>query len=205
MTRAPTILANYGATGNTVAVSLEEIEPTCAERLDTYLDGKDRDTAGSLGQDPITRKQGLQPEQSVPGGQPGTRQRGSFNKVEVGRKGDETVLVEGSVLLKSSIDNSTSPSGDDVIIGRSREMSLVEERDDLVPCLESVDLRPDGFDGSSAVRGGYDLVSLGEGVLTLKIPATRRPCQNRWIRLSPCESNYLGDDEVSIVQRCSVN
>jgi hypothetical protein len=101
-----------------------------------------------------------------------------LNKVEVGRKGDETVLVEGSVLLKSSIDDSPSPSGDDVIIDRSREMSLVEERDDLVPSLESVDLRADGFHGSSAVRGGYDLVSLREGVLTLKIPATRRLYQN---------------------------
>lgn len=46
-------------------------------------------------------------------------------------------------------------------------MGLVEQSDDLVTGLETVDFAPYRFDGTGSVRGGNDLVSLGEGVLSL--------------------------------------
>ena len=106
----------------------------------TYLDCEDRDTTSTLSQDPVTGEQWLEAEQGVPGGQSGTGQSGSFDKVEVAGQSDESFLIEGSVLLESPIDDTASPGSDNVRVDRSRKMGLVEEGDDLVTSLESVDL-----------------------------------------------------------------
>ncbi|KAG9679860.1 NAD(P)-binding protein, partial [Aureobasidium melanogenum] len=98
------------------------------------LDGEDRDTTGTLGKDPVT---GVRPAQ--------------------------TLLVVNTVLLEGAVNNTTSSSGDGLVVKRTGKVALVELGNDLVTNLEALDLLADSLNNTSTVRSGDNVVLLREG------------------------------------------
>lgn len=83
----------------------------CVERSERlpYLQRKDRDTARTLRQHPISRLQALalQAVQRVPRRQTSARQRCTLQEVQVAGHVHQTFLVKDAVLLQSAIDDAT--------------------------------------------------------------------------------------------------
>lgn len=132
------------------------------------LDGEDRDTTSTLGKDPVTRGQSLALEtvKTVPGGETSAGQRSTLDEVEVARKRDKTLLVVNAVLLERSVDDTTSSSGNGLVVKRTSKVALVELGNDLVTNLEALDLLADSLNNTSTVRSGDNVVLLREGVTT---------------------------------------
>lgn len=130
------------------------------------LHSKHADTASSLSKNPVTRLQAaaFQTVKTVPGGQSGARKGSTLQEVEVGGHGNETLLVEGAILLQRTVDGAADAGGHAVEVKRAGEMGLVEESEDLVTLLETSHARADLFDDTGAVRCWDDAFALGEGV-----------------------------------------
>ncbi|KAH0238580.1 NAD(P)-binding protein, partial [Aureobasidium melanogenum] len=129
------------------------------------LDGEDRDTTGTLGKDPVTGGQSLALEtvETVPGSKTSAGERSTLDEVEVARKRDKTLLVVNTVLLEGAVNNTTSSSGDGLVVKRTGKVALVELGNDLVTNLEALDLLADSLNNTSTVRSGDNVVLLREG------------------------------------------
>jgi hypothetical protein len=123
-------------------------------------------TTSTLSKDPVTRLQAaaLQTVKAVPRSQTGADERAALQEVEVGRHGDEAVLVVGAVLLQGAVDGAADARADALEVERAREVALVEEGEDFVALLEARDAGADGFDYTGTVGGGDDGDVQGEGV-----------------------------------------
>lgn len=141
----------------------------CVNVFSTYLNCKDGDTAGTLGEYVVTRHKLLESVESVPSSQSSTGQGGALDKVKVAGQVNESLLIVGAVLLESTINDTANTSCDGVIIDRAREMGLVELRDDFVANLETMDLAADGLDDACTVRSWDHAVALCEWVLALVV------------------------------------
>lgn len=147
------------------------------------LDSEDGDTTGSLGEDPVTGGQSLALEtvETVPGGQTSAGEGSTLDEVEVAGKRNKTLLVVDTILLKRTVDDTTSSSGDRVVVKRTGNVALVELGDDLVADLEAVDVLANSLNNTSTVRSRNDIVLLGE-----------------WVAAS-------GNDQIAVVERSTVD
>jgi len=123
-------------------------------------------TASALGKNPVTRLEAtaLQSVKAVPRRETGAGESAALQEIEVGRHADETLLVEGAVLLQGAIDGTADAGGDAVEVQRAGKVALVEEGQDFVAFLEAGDARADGFDYAGTIGGGDDWGAKGEGV-----------------------------------------
>lgn len=78
------------------------------------LDCEQRDTSGSLGQDPVSRHQLLQTIKRVPGCETGAGEGCAFDIVQVGWQLDEALLWEDTVAAEGSVED-TAESGADCL------------------------------------------------------------------------------------------
>jgi hypothetical protein len=147
------------------------------------LKSEDRNTTGTLGNHPVTRSKSLalKTVETVPGGQTSTGERSTLDKVEVAREGNKTLLIVDTVLLERSINDTTSPGGNGLVVKRTRNVALVELGDDLVTNLEALDLLANGLNDTSTVGSGDNVVNLGERVAA------------------------SGNDQISVVERSTVD
>jgi len=126
-----------------------------------YLYGEDADAAGALRQDPVSRFERLEPVERVPRRQPGARQRGRLEKVEVRRHVHETLVAKSTILPQRAVNGAAETRPQGGLVERSANVSGVEERDDLVALPEALHILADGDDRAGAVRSGHK-VALGE-------------------------------------------
>lgn len=147
------------------------------------LDSEDGDTTGSLGEDPVTGGQSLalKTVETVPGGQTSAGEGSTLDEVEVAGKRNKTLLVVDTILLERTVDDTTSSSGDRVVVKRTGNVALVELGDDLVADLEAVDVLANSLNNTSTVRSRNDIVLLGE-----------------WVAAS-------GNDQIAVVERSTVD
>lgn len=147
------------------------------------LDSEDGDTTGSLGEDPVAGGQSLalKTVETVPGGQTSAGEGSTLDEVEVAGKRNKTLLVVDTVLLERTVDDTTSSSGDRVVVKRTGNVALVELGDDLVADLEAVDVLANSLNNTSTVRSRNDIVLLGE-----------------WVAAS-------GNDQIAVVERSTVD
>lgn len=133
------------------------------------LHSKHTDTASSLGENPFAglKTTALQAVQAVPRREAGTAESAALQEVEVRGHGDETLLVEGAVLLQGAVDGAADAGGHAVEIQTTGQMTLVEERENFVALLEAGYARADFFDDTCAVRGWDYAGALSEGVEAL--------------------------------------
>jgi hypothetical protein len=130
------------------------------------LHSKHAHTSGSLSKNPVTGLQApaLQSVKTVPRSKTRADKSAALQEVEVGRHGDEALLVESAVLLESAINGAANAGLDGDVVERAREVALVEEGEDFVALLEAGHAGADGFDHTGAVGGGDDGGLQGEGV-----------------------------------------
>lgn len=147
------------------------------------LDSEDGDTTGSLGEDPVTGGQSLalKTVETVPGGQTSAGEGSTLDEVEVAGKRNKTLLVVDTILLERTVDDTTSSSGDRVVVKRTGNVALVELGDDLVADLEAVDVLANSLNNTSTVRSRNDIVLLGE-----------------WVAAS-------GNDQIAVVERSTMD
>lgn len=147
------------------------------------LDSEDGDTTGSLGEDPVAGGQSLalKTVETVPGGQTSAGEGSTLDEVEVAGKRNKTLLVVDTILLERTVDDTTSSSGDRVVVKRTGNVALVELGDDLVADLEAVDVLANSLNNTSTVRSRNDIVLLGE-----------------WVAAS-------GNDQIAVVERSTVD
>ena len=79
--------------------------------------------------------------------------------------------MEGAVVAKSSVKNTTKARLDGIVVELAVEMSLVEESDHFVARLPLGDSGADGDYLTRSIGAGDDGKSLREGVFTLKMPS----------------------------------
>lgn len=130
------------------------------------LHGEHAHTTSSLGQNPVTGLQAaaLQTVKPVPGSETGADECAALQEIEVGRHGDEALLVESAVLLQGAVDHAADARLHGGVVQGAREVALVEEGEDFVAFLEASHAGADGFDYTGAVGGGDDRGAQGEGV-----------------------------------------
>ena len=122
--------------------------------------------ASSLSKNPVTGLQApaLQSIKTIPRSKARADKSAALQEIEVGRHGDEALLVESAVLLEGAINGAADAGLDGDVIERAREVALVEESEDFVALLEAGHAGADGFDHTGAVGGGDDGGLQGEGV-----------------------------------------
>jgi hypothetical protein len=147
------------------------------------LKSEDGNTTGTLGNHPVTgsKSLALKTVETVPRGQTSTGERSTLDKVEVARKGNETLLIVDTVLLERSINDTTSSGSDGLVVKRTGNVALVELSNNLVTNLEALDLLANGLNNTSTVRSRDDVVHLGERVAA------------------------SGNDQISVVERSTVD
>lgn len=133
MTVAPAALANY------IDVSLTSFS-CLGHRLDTHLQAKNGNTAGSLNENSMARSQRPQAIKGIPRRQTGAGKRRSLSRIEVLWRENEALLAEDAELAQRAIiyTSKTGLRGPDINIAVL--MALVEQGHDIVALLEEGDL-----------------------------------------------------------------
>lgn len=106
----------------------------------TYLNSKDRDTSSTLSQNIVTWHKALQAVQCVPCGHTSTSESCTFQEVQLAREMYKALFVVGTILLQGTIDNTTSTGRNGIGVHGAGQMALVENSNNLVAGLETVDL-----------------------------------------------------------------
>lgn len=200
MQYAPAALANCGGVGRPVRPSRQRASPwyahviiiwvgggklggdddgedrreasvcVCVCVFAAYLESKETDTTGSLGQDGVARFEApaLEPVQRVPRRDGRARQRAGLGKVERVRDRDQPLFAEGAELAQAAVQGAAHARGRDRGRGqRAREVALVQERHDPVARPEAGDFGTDGDDFAGAIGAGNDVVFAAEKVFAL--------------------------------------
>lgn len=133
------------------------------------LEGKEGDTTGTLGEDPLAGLEGLEAVEGVPRSHTGAHEGGGLNVVKVGGGADDAVLVEDTVLAEGAIENTAEARGGSADVDVAELVPLVEESGDLVALLPLGDLGANGNDLTGTIGGGNDGEVDGERVLALYV------------------------------------
>ena len=130
------------------------------------LNSKDRNTTGTLGEDPLAGQEllALKTVKTVPGGQTGAGKSSGLVELKALGHGDKTLLIESTDGSEGTVDDTTETGLDGEVVERTADVALVEEGDDLVAGLEAGNVLADGEDGTGTIGAGDDTILGGEGV-----------------------------------------
>jgi hypothetical protein len=132
------------------------------------LQREDTDPACALRQYPVARLDRLvgQPIQRVPRRQTRACQARALDEVQVRRLVNEAFFGVGAVLAERAVNNPADAGRGAGEVELACQMSLIEERDDLVARFEAGDAVTNGGDGPGAIGGGYNMIFLREWVFS---------------------------------------
>jgi hypothetical protein len=133
------------------------------------LHSEHADTAGALGQDPVTGLQAaaLQAVQAVPCCETGAGQCAALQEVEVRGHGDEALLTVSTILLQGTVNGATNAGSNGLVVKRASQVTLVEQSKHLVALLEAGHTRADRLNNTSSVGRRYNAGTESEGVESL--------------------------------------